>query len=307
MESRDHHDHNFKTSSSPRADSFVDTTDDAMTVSTDPTEVDVTMRDDGDEEPEADAIIKCICGYGAGYDDDDCTSCMMCETWQHNLCYFVVLGRPVPKEDDHFFCIDCAASLDVDPALARDAMRRKLRKLELIGDRMSELQCEIAQREEEMQDLQDQLACVESEWYTHGVALAAQGLLPDSSDGEVGEIWEDWAKEHFLIAQDRARTLEERDAILARIGELEADAERTRLNEPTQRELNARAEKAYYEKLKGTPAFWTTASSLGTRSCYYWSKPPCLLGRPDPVLTAAKVESTEKVVKPKKKRRRIGR
>jgi hypothetical protein len=303
MESRDHHDHNFKTSPSPRADSFVDTTDDAMTVSTDPTEVDA--RDDGDEEAD-DAIIKCICGYGAGYDDDDCTSCMMCETWQHNLCYFVVLGRPIPKgEDDLFFCIDCAANLDVDPELARDAMRRKLRKLALISDRMDELKCEIAQREEEMEGLQYQLACVESEWYTNGAALAAQGSLPDSSE-VAREIWEGWAKEHFLIEQDMVRTVEERDAIRVRIGELEADAERTRLNEPTQREANAKVEAVYFEKSRGTPAFWTTASSLGTRSCYYWSKPPCLLRKPDPVL-AAKDESIDKVVKPKKKKRRTVR
>src|ERR1700760_1162790 len=102
-------DHNFHVS--PRADSFIAVSDDAMDV-------------DDPSSPEDDAIIKCICGFGKGFDDDDAIICDMCRTWQHTLCYFY--QRPLPDDHEQYLCQDCGGpkdDLDVNAAAAR--MRRK--------------------------------------------------------------------------------------------------------------------------------------------------------------------------------------
>ena len=258
MEIRDL-DRNYK--SSPRADSFVDTiSDDAMDADADIVDDahcdDVDMKDDDDAKD----IIKCICGFGEGYDDDDCVSCEQCLTWQHMLCYFDALNMRRPNDGEHFLCVDCGPSHQVNASLAATEMRKKLAKVRMLTDRIEELNCEVQQRQNELLELESELACVESDWYTKGPLLAAH----DSPSA--WHILNEWWEEHALIIEEIAKTLEAREGTLRHITAVKNELLSVRSSEKTRL--------ARLGRTVGRPDLLTPVESLGTRSCQERAKCP---------------------------------
>ncbi|KIW08498.1 uncharacterized protein PV09_01393 [Verruconis gallopava] len=252
-------DHNFR--ASPRADSFIAVSDDSMDAD------DVQSPAPVEDE----AVIKCVCGFGKGYDDDDAIICDNCRTWQHTLCYFY--QRPLPSDDEQYLCLDCGGArddLDINAAAVR--MRRKIRTLATIADRISELSCEIVARNEELDKLGCELSCVESDIYLKGPLLAEHGTAASWA------VLDEWHEEYSLLRYEIDKTIAERDAIRARVDELEDDANRVKRNEPTKaEELKSRLD----DEAAG-PKLWTTACSLGNRAAVPHSLPPILeraLGR----------------------------
>ena len=201
------------------------------------------------------------------------TECENCETWQHNVCYFYCLGLDAPPEGAHFLCVDCGPSHPVDPKRAAVSMRKKLQKLSRIADRINELRCEIMVREEEIEELEIELACVESEWYTKGP------FLVEHDSPAAWELLDELELEHHLINLEIARTLKERDDIEARVKELTRDDEHVRLNEQTEREALLEYEASLGMESTPLSTLFTDVGSLGSRSCRPEERPQALLDK----------------------------
>jgi hypothetical protein len=296
-------DYNLKFS--PRADSFVDnTTDDAMESSTN-FEVDLEVRV-ADAEVNYDddnAMIKCVCGFGKGFDDDNCAFCEGCETWQHTLCYFLSQGTKIPGEDEWYRCVDCEPSSQVDAELARNKMSRKLKRVARLEDQIHELTCEIRVRDEEIVQLQVELEDLEDDLYRHGPKLDATGG-PDTDEWYLLDILHDeWCELGHQIFTTRNRRRETQ----ARMVTLEMDLELLQRNEPTITEQiwSKRASQ------KPVPVLFTTAESLGLRCCQPRALPPVVSGKGTPAVLAPNANGKGKVAKvkarPKAKKRRTVR
>jgi hypothetical protein len=244
-------DHNFK--SSPRADSFVD----AVIIDAIDLETQTTSEDH--------AIIKCVCGFGKGADDDDAIICDQCGTWQHTLCYFY--QKSLPADDAQYLCVECKPRPDVDANAAASRMRQKLQALSAISDRISELSCEILVREEELQGLEYELASL-------SVDLSIKAPLLQAHATPAARSMLDELHAEYLHLQHRiARTAQERDAIRLRVEELEDDGNRVKRNEVTR----AEELKLRWRDRGSVPKLWTMACSLGDRAAVPYALPPVLM------------------------------
>jgi hypothetical protein len=246
-------DHNFKLS--PRADSFVDV------IVTDAMDLDASTPPPNAED---DAVIKCVCGFGKGVDDDDAIICDECGTWQHTLCYFY--QQPLPADDEQYLCVECRPRSDVDVNAAASRMRRKVRTVSTIADRISELSCEILVREEELHALVAEIAYVEADLHFKGPILQAHATPA------AWAMLDEWHYEHQNLQHEIAKALHERDAIRLRLRELEDDGNRVKRNEPTK----AEELKLRWADRSATPKLWTTACSLGARAAVPHALPPVL-------------------------------
>jgi hypothetical protein len=250
-------DHNFRIS--PRADSFVDVAIE---------DTDAMDLDDAPQQTETgdDAVIKCICGFGKGYDDDDAIICDRCGTWQHTLCYFH--RRPLPADDEQYLCVGCSGPRDdVDANAASSRMRRKVQTLETITARISELSCEILVRQQELHTLETEISDVISDLHFKGP------LLVERATPAAWEVLDEWYSEHEYLRKEVAKTMKERDAIQQRVAELEDDGNRVKRNEPTK----AEEQKARWMNLDAPPKLWTTACSLSNRPAIPHAMPPVLM------------------------------
>ena len=233
--SADQHDHIYK--SSPRADSFVDTAstmneDDAMDidVGAQPTDLPIAASSGiSADNSDADAIISCICGFGKGYDDDDAIMCDRCGTWQHTLCYFYL--TPMPAEDATYLCATCAPRSGLQHPLAAARMRKKLHRLALFSDRISELRCEDSQRSSEIDALELEKQEIERDFEILGPVLEAQGFC---SDG--WEVLDQWYTDLQNIRKQLDQLRRTRAQIQSQLLALEGDLDRVKRNERTLKE-----------------------------------------------------------------------
>lgn len=218
-------------------------------------------------ENEDDAIINCICRFGKGVDDDDAIRCDQCGTWQHSLCYF--FQTPLPADEELYLCAGCAPR-EMDGEAARQRMERKIRKLEVFGDQVLELRCEIQQRSDEIWRFQMQHDENSGDLVTNGPGLEAEATADSYS------VLDDLVSNRRYLEEVMERTRTERDAITRRVTELEEDLSRVRRNDLTRvEELRAK-----WAVAAAQPRLWTTACALGGKAAVPHTKPPILLAPP---------------------------